>query len=165
MYDAKRILIVGAGITGTALAALLEKRGVVPTVVEKAADWDREGYGITVMPSGMNVLKKLNLATKIRRCGSELEGMHLLTAKGLVVRQIELKAAGVDCVTLRRGDLHAALRSKLKKTRVRMHTTVTNLHEIDTGVTVSFSDNSQGLYDLVIGTDGVRSAVREHLSL
>src|SRR5882757_8925243 len=113
-----KILIVGAGITGTALAGLLEKRGIVPTVVEKAQDWSQRGYGITIMPAGMTVVKELGLSDKLHACGSESSYCQLCNADGVKIKRFKLAKAGIACLTLPRGDLHAALRSKLVRTSI-----------------------------------------------
>ncbi|MCY3985910.1 MAG: NAD(P)-binding protein, partial [Candidatus Dadabacteria bacterium] len=47
-----RILIVGGGIAGLTLCALLEQRGFSPTVVERAHKYGNVGYVIVLWPSG-----------------------------------------------------------------------------------------------------------------
>src|SRR5215203_1832821 len=110
---ANKILIIGAGITGTALAALLERAGFVPDVVEKMAHWKKSGYGLTVMPGGLEVLRSLELVTQVRAKGTSANNLRLVDASGQLVRQFPLKAGDIDSITLDRGDLHKMLRSKL----------------------------------------------------
>src|SRR4030095_2452778 len=119
MGNTGKILIIGAGITGTSLAALLEQAGFVPDVVEKMSRWEKSGYGITIMSDGLEVLRKLELVTTVREKGTSATNFRLVDADGELVRQFPLKAGGVDSITLARGDLHKALRSKLSRTKIR----------------------------------------------
>ena len=156
----KRILIAGAGITGLALAALLERKGIIADVVEKAPDWKRRGYGITVMPAGLRVLRELGALGEVRGAGASAAGLEMRDAEGLPVRHLALKAGGIDSVTLARADLHSILRSHLHKTPVRMGVEVRSLRQDGGKVNVSFSTGPAQDYDLVIGADGIRSQVR-----
>ena len=52
-----RVLIVGAGIAGLSLAALLVKRGLKPTVIEKAHSLAEAGNMLGLFPTGANVLR------------------------------------------------------------------------------------------------------------
>src|SRR6478735_1188013 len=163
MQTQKRILIVGGGITGLALAGLLEKRGYLPELVEKMTDWQLSGYGITVMPIGLEVLRELGVLSQARDKGYSALGLNVITADGEPVHHFALKKGGVDTVSMARADLHKILRSHLKRTKIQMGREVVKLHEKAGVVTVTFADGSSGEYDLVVGTDGIRSAVRHHL--
>src|SRR5438309_8707206 len=138
------VLIVGGGITGLTLAALLEERGIVPEVVEKMPNFTKAGYGITIMPAGMAVLRRLELVGAMRKEGTSSDDFHFLTPEGKMIRTIQLENAGVDSITLHRGDLHRALRKKLKATQVRLGTTITALHQAKKAVKVTFNDGAVG---------------------
>jgi 2-polyprenyl-6-methoxyphenol hydroxylase-like FAD-dependent oxidoreductase len=160
MESTSKILIVGGGITGTALAALLEQKGIIADVVEKMPNWSKEGFGITVMPAGLEVLRKLELVTDTREKGISARNIRIFTEKGKLVRQFHMKSEGVDSITLDRAHLHKALRSKLSKTHIKLDKTIKMLVHKDNSVEVTFTDNTKKEYALVIGTDGVHSITR-----
>ncbi len=54
-----RVLIVGAGIAGLSLAAMLRLRGIDPILIEKAFS-DQDGGYVSVWPMGTHVLHGLN---------------------------------------------------------------------------------------------------------
>ena len=56
-----RILIVGAGIGGMTLAALLDRRGERPDLVERAPDLEHAGYMLGLYSLGYRVLRGLGL--------------------------------------------------------------------------------------------------------
>ena len=155
-----KILIIGAGITGLTLAALLERQGMVAEVVEKAEDWSQLGYGITVMPAGLKIARKLQLIQKLRDFGSSANTFHFLSPSGDIIREVKLKTGGVDSITLSRNDLHSSILEKLTSTVIRMGTQVINIEETGSAVQVTFSDGTTVEYGLVIGADGLRSATR-----
>ncbi|MDB5161698.1 MAG: 2-polyprenyl-6-methoxyphenol hydroxylase-related FAD-dependent oxidoreductase [Candidatus Saccharibacteria bacterium] len=154
------ILIVGAGITGVALAALLEQRGHVADIVERMPDWHKAGFGVTIMPVGIEVLRRLELVTKARDVGKSTETMNILTPEGDLIRQFHIKADGIDSITLDRAALHGALRSKLSKTHIKKDMSIEILVHKEDCVEVTFTDGTVKEYALVIGADGVHSVTR-----
>ena len=56
-----KILIVGAGIGGLALAAFLNDSNVEYEIVEKSSDWNHQGYSIGLWNNARHILSKLNL--------------------------------------------------------------------------------------------------------
>lgn len=157
----KKILIVGAGITGVALAALLEKSNYRVDIIEKSTSWKHCGYGITVMPTGLEVLRELGVLTEVRAEGTSALGFNLMKPDGTLIRHIALKAGGVDSITLDRSDLHTTLRHHLHNSKITMNEEVIAISQDGNGVAVRFKDGRQQKYDLVIGADGVRSSIRK----
>ena len=156
-----KILIVGGGITGLALAALLEKQNIRVEIVEKSMDWSKLGYGITVMPAGLRIARKLQIIESLRAHGTSANDFHFLNLDGELIREVKLKTGGVDSITLSRNDLHASILAKLTKSRIRMNMTVTDIEETANGVRVQLSNGSKEDFNLVVGADGVRSKIRE----
>ncbi len=62
-------------------------------------------------------------------------------------------------MAIHRVDLHEVLHGALT-TPARLGLTVRELVDREDGVLARFSDGSDALYDLVVGADGVRSALR-----
>lgn len=54
-----RILIVGAGIGGLTLAALLRRWDVQPDIIDRAPSFDHAGYMLGLYPLGSRVLHGL----------------------------------------------------------------------------------------------------------
>lgn len=157
------ILIVGGGITGLVLAGLLEKAGFIPEIVEKMSDWQMAGYGMTIMPAGLEVLRELGVLNEVRKVGYSAEGLNVMNSNGDSVHHFALRLGGIDSVNLARADLHKILRNQLQTTTIAMGQEVVSLAQQDGAVDVTFSTGVTKRYDLVIGADGIRSAVRTSL--
>ncbi len=68
-----------------------------------------------------------------------------------------------DGVTLHRADLQAALLEALVPGTVRLGAACTGFAQDDTGVSAGFADGSEERGDLLVGADGLHSAVRVQL--
>jgi FAD-dependent urate hydroxylase len=68
-----------------------------------------------------------------------------------------------DCLAVHRADLHAALLTATRDVPVRLGTTVEPDPDGTREGEVFFSDGSTGRYDVVVGADGIESAVRRTL--
>lgn len=159
-----RILIVGAGIAGTTLAALLEGRGHDVEIIERSPDFSKSGYALLLWPLGSRILIGLGLIEQFRQLSNPLHTYHLFNGAGQRINAYELAdiiAVHGDTGTISRRALLDLLRSKLDQTRVRMNTRIQTLTQNTHEVMVTFSDQSSGIYDLVVGADGIHSQVRE----
>lgn len=163
-----RILIVGGGVAGLTLAALLRRRGEEPTVVEKAKKYGQAGYVVTLWPMGSRVLRGLGLMEGFREVGAPLERTVMHDGRGRVLRSLEWgtkTARHGEVRKLERAALVDLLRSADGGVPVQMGLTVERIEqdvgEVPGPAWVSFSDGSEGEFDLVVGADGFRSSVRE----
>lgn len=68
-----RIVIVGAGIAGLAVAAALRGRGHSITIYERAQRLSPVGAGFTLQPNGIERLASLGVAERIRSVGSPVD--------------------------------------------------------------------------------------------
>jgi 2-polyprenyl-6-methoxyphenol hydroxylase-like FAD-dependent oxidoreductase len=69
-----RILIVGGGIAGLALARALREQGLVPEVIDRTASWPAGGTGLYLPGNGVRGLGALGLADK---CWLELSACRI----------------------------------------------------------------------------------------
>ncbi|GAA1163265.1 hypothetical protein GCM10009654_20040 [Streptomyces hebeiensis] len=163
-----RALIVGMGIGGLATAMRLQEIGWEPVIVERAADRRPAGYFIGLWETGrataqrMGVLDAIGnradptgITYDIERDGRRRPGMGYGDLTG-------------DPRLILRGDIEAALYDTVApRTEIRYGTTPVALDEHPDGVDVTLrttvGDHATGTterFDLVVGTDGLRSTVR-----
>ncbi|SDJ04008.1 salicylate hydroxylase [Actinokineospora alba] len=159
-YERGTVLVAGAGIAGLTAALHLVRSGWECVVVESAPGPHPEGAGLHVAPNGARVLRRLGVdlapgackvdAIAVRRWDDN-ETLGLLSLTG---------TTDVPYYTMHRADLHAALLARLSAGVVRYGVALTGLDEDASSVRVLLSDGSSWTGDVLIGADGIHSAVR-----
>jgi 2-polyprenyl-6-methoxyphenol hydroxylase-like FAD-dependent oxidoreductase len=162
-----KVLIVGGGIGGLTLGAFLEESDIEYEIVEKAKDWNHQGYVVAVWDNGRDILRKLGLAEQLDIHGMRIKTLSLKNGRGLPIKTYKLsnlyKKYGTACTNIKRSDLHNWLASKIDPTKLKMGISVEKLLQRDNKIHSTFTDGRVGEYDVVIGADGVHSIVRELL--
>jgi 2-polyprenyl-6-methoxyphenol hydroxylase-like FAD-dependent oxidoreductase len=161
MMSSARILIIGGGIAGLSLAAALRRRGFNPEVIERSPHWGPVGGGIAVQPNAMRAMRAISLDAAVASAGAILHRWQFLDQQGEVLCDIELQPLWRDVgpfIGIERTKLHAALLSGAGSCRLGM--SIMALSGDDRRVSAEFSDGSAGMYDLIIGADGIHSTVR-----
>jgi len=162
-----RVLIVGGGIAGLALAAMLARQGREPVVAEKAGAYRDSGYGISLYPFGSAVLHGIGAYPGFAAASVELKTYEVAGRHGRVIRSVDfarLTAAYGPTYMTDRSTLIELLRAAGGgRADLRMGTTVTALREAGSQVEASLSDGSTGRFDLLVGCGGINSPTRELL--
>ena len=162
-----RILIIGAGIAGMTLAALLERQGLHPTVLERAPGTAHAGYMLGLYRLGSRVLHGLGLYERFQAESVECSQYIACDDRGEDISQWSMAPISgpygpLLCCT--RPQLVDILRSGLKEVQIRFGETVTAIDaSADDKVGVTFQDGSQESYDLLVAADGMHSAVRKQV--
>lgn len=157
-----RILVVGAGIAGLAVARALRRVGLRPEVTERRPAAAVPESGIYLPGNAARALHDLGLGDPVGPLGQLIGRQRFLDAHGRPLCEVDLDRlwAGVgECRALPRSDLHRVLLSGAGG-EVRYGNEVYALRHRPDHVTVTFTDGRTADYDLVIGADGRRSVVR-----
>ena len=158
------IAIVGAGIGGLVLGLGLQRAGRRITIHEQAARLGELGAGITLSPNAVRVINWLGLDEQLRAIGFTPDRQwtqHWQTGDVLreALRGADFAArhGGAGYCHVHRADLHALLLGALPAETVQLGKA---LAAVDANGRMQFADGSTATADVVVGADGVKSAVR-----
>jgi len=164
-----RVIIVGAGIGGSALALSLSKLGMEPVLLEQAEAFTDVGAGIQLSPNGVRVLDHLGIGTALQRFCTEPDfhkysvwdtgELLLRTALSPKVRD----TYGFAYYHAYRPDLIDALTEQLNEAHLQLGKTVTEVGQNNDGAWARCADGSEYQADVLIGADGIHSLVREQI--
>ncbi|MFI6873254.1 FAD-dependent monooxygenase [Streptomyces sp. NPDC050400] len=163
-----RAVVIGGGIGGLTAALALHLRGWQVTVLERARGLEPVGAGISLAPNAQRALDVVGLGAEIRSLAAWEGDGELLTPRGRRLSRADPDLAarrfGGSLVLLHRATLIGLLAGRLPAGAVR---TSSDARLIDSGdpadparparVGTAAGDLEA---ELVVGADGIRSAVR-----
>lgn len=170
-----KIAIVGAGIGGLSLALALHRQGLAADLYESVPQVREMGVGITLLPHAMRELSDLGLQSQIEAAGIEnLESVFFNRFGQFIYREPRGRHAGYDMpeIGIHRGKLHRilyeAVLARLGAGRVHLDHRCVGVQQDASGAIILFRDSADvaqpsAQADVVVGCDGVNSAVRREL--
>ena len=164
MAHIERILIVGGGIAGLTLATALRQHDFTAELIEHSPSWQVVGAGIAVQPNGIRILRALGMGAAIEQAGTVIRHWDFCDHQGEVLCETDLEGLWRDVgpfIGIERTKLQQVLLAGAVAVPSRLGVSVVSLTQEGRRVSVGFSDGSVGDYDLVVGADGIASAVRK----
>ena len=160
-------LNVGAGLGGLTAAAALLQRGFAVTVFEQSPQLGEIGAGVQLSPNAMKVTRALGIEQEVLGVSFEPE-RHVIRSwrSGRILSATRLKGALRDAFHagyygFHRADLHQVLQRAVPAERIRLSATCTAVRTGNEAAAILLEDGTEVTSDVVIGADGIRSAVRE----
>ncbi len=164
----RRILIIGAGIGGSAAALALRRAGLEAELYEARSRKGTQYGGCYVLwYAGVLSLARLGLAEKAYACGHQLARLEMCDTRGRVFNSVDMETRGRSLgavpIAIRRADLLNILYDELGPDGLALNSTFRGMSEDSRGVTATFTDGRTERGAILVGADGLDSRVRAHL--
>lgn len=176
MSAVQNVAVVGAGAAGLAAAILLAEAGADVVVYEAKPDLGTLGSGITLQGNALRALDRLGIWDEVRArsFSFDLLGIRAPGAEApLIAEMPDNKMGGPDypaTAGMYRPDLAEIMLARAQSVgaTVRFGTRVTAVTQADGVVTLTLATDAgaqQVQHELVVGADGLNSAVRELIGI
>ena len=168
MSDIRRVLVVGGGVGGLTAAASFAQRGVEVLLIERRPAFDVPGVGLGQPANALRIYDALGLLPEILASGFAYDRMYIFDPNRelIVAHKFLMGDAKVPAFcALSRLRLHEILLAGAERAGAKIRTGVTfgDIRDEGDRVAMTFSDGGTGVFDLVAGFDGIRSATRQYL--
>ncbi len=166
------IIVAGAGLGGLTLALCLARAGFAVTMLEQAEKLGEVGAGVQISANGARVLYHLGLAEALQAVAfrpEQGEMRHWQSGETLGSRplgQASEQAFGFPYFHLHRADFHQVLADALAALApgaVHLGAKVTGFKQSGSGVTVMTQAGDSFSGDVLVGCDGIHSAIRAQM--
>jgi salicylate hydroxylase len=164
-----QVIIVGAGIGGLTLASICRRLSLTYTVLERLPELKPAGAAISLSPQALSVLDQLGLYGQLRAIAQPLTRIKI-SQNGTEWNELDWticeKIYGYPVVTVERAKIMKILYAAAGEENVRLGTVVTDVVEDSEKhiVHVHLADGRSLSGSIVVGADGIRSAVRRALA-
>ncbi len=164
----KKVGIIGAGPAGLATAIALKKQGIKVHIYEQARAFQPIGAGLTLSPNGLRSLAAIapDVVQQLKLQGSQIKRFKVRTSKRgwpIITQPMTGDEYDQPFMTIRWFCLQEILRSKLPPDNLHLNHRLISFEQNHQSVTLRFENNETATVDLLIGADGIRSAVRKKL--
>jgi 2-polyprenyl-6-methoxyphenol hydroxylase-like FAD-dependent oxidoreductase len=159
MSDQRKALVIGGSLGGLLAANWLRAIGWEVWVFERVEDdLASRGAGIGTHEELLAVLRRLGLRAD-DSIGVQVQDRVCLDAAGRAIRRLQLPQFMSAWARIYR-----LLKDAFPADRYRFGASLARIEQDADGVTAVFADGSRSRGDLLIGADGIRSAVRAQLA-
>jgi salicylate hydroxylase len=163
-----RVAIIGGGIGGLTAANALARAGIEVAVYEAAAELREIGAGVALPPNAMKVLRAIGVEGNVRAVAGQAPWQVMRNWKtgrviGKTNREQQAASFGITGATVHRADLLDVLAGALPAGLVTLGKRCTGVRPDGDLAVACFADGSEVEADVIVGADGIHSAVRASL--
>lgn len=165
MSEQLQIAIVGGGIGGLTAALALRARGLNVTVFEQAGALREIGAGVSIQPNAALLLQRIGLTDGIKKIGSAITGLLLRTSLGELINTSARTSTGVQGYNVHRAEFLKLLIDAQPEGTLHFDHRLAAAKETNGHVQLTFSNGETVDADIVIGADGIHSALKRQIGL
>jgi 2-polyprenyl-6-methoxyphenol hydroxylase-like FAD-dependent oxidoreductase len=170
MSCVERVLIVGGGVAGMALAISLQRAGITTEIAEIDRDWRVYGAGITLTGPALRALDRLGLLAQIAADAACYDATRICDVEGRIIlpSRVSGRPLGPNIPNgggILRPVLHAILSAATRTSgaTINLGVGVVDIEQAGDAVAVAFTGGATSSYDLVVAADGAHSRARDIL--
>jgi 2-polyprenyl-6-methoxyphenol hydroxylase-like FAD-dependent oxidoreductase len=160
--DPRTALIAGAGIGGLAAGVALRRAGWSVRIHERASSARELGFGLLLAPNALSALRELGVAAVVEAGAVAATGVEVRRLNGRLIRRFRPPIGSLAVVALR-SELHGALLTAIGDDTLKLGSDAVWFSADAGGVTLRLKDGSTDSAAVLIGADGVSSAIRRQL--
>jgi salicylate hydroxylase len=160
-----RIAVIGGGIGGLTAVHALRRHGFDVTAYEAAPELKEIGAGVALGPNAMKALRSLELEAPVRAVAWESAYQLLRNWRSgrIISRTPRTNRFGATGCSVHRADLLDVLSAGLPSDVVKLGARCVGVEADDHVASARFTDGTQIEADVIVGADGIHSAVRASL--
>ncbi|WP_017299482.1 FAD-dependent urate hydroxylase HpxO [Nodosilinea nodulosa] len=166
MYNLK-VVIIGAGIGGLTTGIAMRQAGYQVEIYDRAQELRPAGAGISLWSNGVKVLNYLGLGEKLAAIGGEMNAMEYRSHTDESLSYVDLRPlfeqVGQRPYPVSRTDLQSMLLDTFGPEDVHLGMNCVGVEQDEHTATAIFENGDRATGDLVIGADGIHSAVRAYV--
>ncbi|KAL4885771.1 hypothetical protein BJY04DRAFT_213972 [Aspergillus karnatakaensis] len=163
-------IIIGAGPAGLSLALRLHQTtNITPIIYELRPEPTTLGGAVGIPSNGLRLLDRLGVYKPLLNLASSASDLTVYSITGNVLGRYDdlvadaRKETGYGYMRVKRVELVDALLAAIREAGIAVHfgKKVTEIREGEDRVHVAFEDGSSDSADILLGCDGIHSAVRK----
>ncbi|KAG0299767.1 hypothetical protein BGZ98_009772 [Dissophora globulifera] len=163
-----RVLIIGAGLGGLTLAAILQRANIPYDIFEKAGALKPLGSAISLGPGVMPMLTQLGIADEVVKKAKIAKESFMYNRKLQMILHLDYhtdlaERFGWPNYIVSRPAIQSTLLSLIPPERIHFNKRVLSQYEIGDGIMIRTSDNKTHHGHILVGADGAYSGVRQSL--
>ncbi|MEM1116439.1 MAG: FAD-dependent monooxygenase [Bacteroidota bacterium] len=154
-------LVIGGGIGGLATALALRHVDIEAQVYERAEAFGEVGAGISLWPNATRVLRRLGVLDRLE--GGPIAALNVRAPSGRVLLRARTDRHDAPSLCVSRPGLIDALRAEIPEAALHLGRALASFDDRGDRVVARFADGTEAEADVLVGADGIRSAVRARL--
>ncbi len=160
-----KVGINGIGIAGPTLAYWLGRYGHEPVLFDHADRLRTEGYVVDFWGLGYEVAERMGIIGELRDRATEMDRLSFVDDEGEELARLDVGKVREQWngrfITVPRGEICRRAFAACRDVRAEFGVHIVGIEDHRDGVEATLSDGRIERFDVVVGADGLHSAVRE----